>query len=640
MAKSGVSQTRDNSCERKVHLIVCLHPNDDGFSIAVRKPKANATSEEDEWMETMRLPYEDDEFLDYIENGELPPCLLDVIDSNDERDQFLDLFHCGSVFVEIRDYRNKNGKCKPAFDSKWVKLKPSNLTLINDIAKLTSSWSFNHRNWTRDEQIDLEARLVLATSDALCLDPNPKVALVANKLQFQRKWMKSSFKIQRLSKKFSQSSINRMKKLQSLRPPKELNLHEFLKQRTDHPSTTSRLNKSTNVWRERKTSHHIISPKSIEVEKVAKVITLPQNKLETGLVKIEEIHMEFVDPDKRSPSTIAIFHRPVDDAYFGQLCVNKHQGNSNGASCLFQFGNKQLTKKYIDQFIDILSENGRKSIKITQHVAGLPPKVTYNFATNVPTFKEPEKNVTNQSPAKKTFAPSISVNAPITHSYQVQQTQQTQQPTHQPLPQTLPKTISSGVTATANTTDACHIIPGSSPASNLIPIHRTNSLASLTKVPSLPIHPSTVAKPETALAVILTAHPVANPNAPTTQGPKSETLQEAIASSLQNTTVNATSVTTTTSLPSGINLANLSLASVQNLRLHNLVSLTNVQGVPQGIALPISLTMMPTTAAAGNASVSLHNQPTTAFMTSSGNMIVGIETPVLQSQLVTKQNER
>lgn len=45
---------------------------------------------------------------------------------------------------------------------------------------------------------------------------------------------------------------------------------------------------------------------------------------------------------------------------------------------------------------------------------------------------------------------------------------------------------------------------------------------------------------------------------------------------------------TTNSLPAGVNLG---LARGQNLRLHNLVSLANVQGTNQCIALPISLMM-------------------------------------------------
>ena len=65
-----------------------------------------------------------------------------------------------------------------------------------------------------------------------------------------------------------------------------------------------------------------------------------------------------------------------------------------------------------------------------------------------------------------------------------------------------------------------------------------------------------------------------------------------------------------TSLPTGVSLASLSLAPIQqNLRLHNLVWLT-----PQGLAVPISLTMM--TNPSGS-------QP--SIMTTPGSMIVTLD---------------
>lgn len=70
------------------------------------------------------------------------------------------------------------------------------------------------------------------------------------------------------------------------------------------------------------------------------------------------------------------------------------------------------------------------------------------------------------------------------------------------------------------------------------------------------------------------------------------------------------SITSSTPLPTGVSLTSLSLAPVQqNLRLHNLVSLT-----PQGLAVPISLTMMSTPSG---------QQP--SIMTTPGSMIVSLD---------------
>lgn len=79
------------------------------------------------------------------------------------------------------------------------------------------------------------------------------------------------------------------------------------------------------------------------------------------------------------------------------------------------------------------------------------------------------------------------------------------------------------------------------------------------------------------------------------------------------------SMATSAPLPTGVSLTSLSLAPVQqNLRLHNLVSLT-----PQGLAVPISLTMMSTPSG---------TQP--SIMTTPGSMIVSLD----QSQQKEDEN--
>jgi hypothetical protein len=73
--------------------------------------------------------------------------------------------------------------------------------------------------------------------------------------------------------------------------------------------------------------------------------------------------MEFTEIEKISTVTsISIFYRQIDDIYFGQLSVeksnpfthrtlseqlngSKNNSTSSGSSCLFQLGNKMLTKK-------------------------------------------------------------------------------------------------------------------------------------------------------------------------------------------------------------------------------------------------------------------------------------------------------
>lgn len=61
--------------------------------------------------------------------------------------------------------------------------------------------------------------------------------------------------------------------------------------------------------------------------------------------------------------------------------------------------------------------------------------------------------------------------------------------------------------------------------------------------------------------------------------------------------------TNASNLPAGVNISSLSLAKSPNVRLHNLVSLTNMQGATQCIALPISLMMSPVSASSSTVTV-------------------------------------
>jgi hypothetical protein len=50
--------------------------------------------------ETMRWSYQEDEFLRYIDNEELPPVLVDLLEESTP-----ELFYSGCIIAEVRDYR-------------------------------------------------------------------------------------------------------------------------------------------------------------------------------------------------------------------------------------------------------------------------------------------------------------------------------------------------------------------------------------------------------------------------------------------------------------------------------------------------------------------------------------------------------
>ncbi|KAH0582465.1 hypothetical protein J132_02709 [Termitomyces sp. J132] len=112
--------------------------------------------------------------------------LLDDVRAHRIPVDFLDLFEAakvpfydGCMIVELLDYRPQRGKEPPPDkpERTRVVLHPNSETLWADICAM------NHRfggKWSDRDALEVEARLLLATSPPLCLDPDPHLARVAN----------------------------------------------------------------------------------------------------------------------------------------------------------------------------------------------------------------------------------------------------------------------------------------------------------------------------------------------------------------------------------------------------------------------------------------------------------------------------
>ena len=79
---------------------------------------SSATGSADNIIETMRWPYHEDELLRYIDNEELPPVLVDLLEVSS-----LELFYSGCVIAEVRDYRQAFPHF--VFDAHHVLLRPT-----------------------------------------------------------------------------------------------------------------------------------------------------------------------------------------------------------------------------------------------------------------------------------------------------------------------------------------------------------------------------------------------------------------------------------------------------------------------------------------------------------------------------------
>lgn len=184
-------------------LVVNLYPGREGYSLMLKGKNGSCS-------EPIRLSYEKGELLEYLDAEELPPVLVDFLEKAP-----INLFHCGCVIAEIRDYRQCSGTEGPSYQSRHILLRPTMQTLACDVESIVES--SDDQTWTQDDKLLLESQLLLATAEPLCLDPSVSVACTENRLLFNRQKM-NSHPMRRNFKRYSTASQNRRQDM----PPRPL----------------------------------------------------------------------------------------------------------------------------------------------------------------------------------------------------------------------------------------------------------------------------------------------------------------------------------------------------------------------------------------------------------------------------------
>ncbi|XP_076065964.1 uncharacterized protein LOC143039600 isoform X2 [Oratosquilla oratoria] len=368
-------------------LIVNLYRGNEGYSLAVKMSSGLET-------ETIKLSYEEEDFLSFIDNEQLPPMLLDLLDESN-----IDIYHSGCVIAEIRDYRRT---IDSSYDTKYVLLSPTNQTLAADVAAMTQD-----KDWTSEERLLLEAEIVKRTAPPLNLSPSPIVAVVNNKLH-QRKYKFSTLPIKRAARRFSQVALNRQKKFEEAPAPKSLRLYNFLErmEKKDKRHLAKTVSKPL-IPMVTEEVPKLAVPENIDVMKVARAYEKPRDVSDNSLVFIEEYVLETEWGQGRIYLTkLTISQRKTDDLYFGELYVDRdyQEGKQNGSTCRFPLGTQQQVRKYIQQFKEIFTEEGRKSVKITHQVAGQPVRSMFTQGTR---DKKEVVDLHKQSPASNQAQPQI-----------------------------------------------------------------------------------------------------------------------------------------------------------------------------------------------------------------------------------------
>lgn len=336
-------------------------------------------------LETVRWPYEISDLLESINNEELPILYMKLFLSYAPN-----AFYSGCVIVEVRDYR-QSFPLSTCCDNYYVLLKPTTQTLLADIKVLSNDEDFSY-----EDRVSLESNMVLATAEPLCLDPSPKVARKALYNQYKKQMWNTSA-IRRRMRKFSQVAINRKRKTDQFSPAHGLELSDFLsrsRQRHFLPSQPQLENPLRNkrrdpneLWKPIRAPvldlpNTLEKPTTMDVDRTAVIYPPPEESREYQLNLIERYILE-TDRGKERIYLIelTIYQRKANLEYMGKLYVDrdfKPDSATAGEACHFALGTRAQANRYIRQFTEIFTEEGRKSVKITHFVPGKKPAIVYS----------------------------------------------------------------------------------------------------------------------------------------------------------------------------------------------------------------------------------------------------------------------
>ncbi|XP_060765679.1 transcription factor SPT20 homolog isoform X2 [Neoarius graeffei] len=351
-------------------LVVNLYPGNEGYSLMLRGKNGSDS-------ETIRLPYEEAELLDYLDAEELPPILVDLLEKSQ-----VNIFHCGCVITEVRDYRQSGNTKMPSYQSRHVLLRPTMQTLICDVHAMTN----DHHKWTQDDKLQLESQLILATAEPLCLDPSITVTCTANRLLYNKQKMNTR-SMKRCFKRYSRAALNRQQELANLPTPPQLRLLDYLhnrKERKPPPVVDLKISKAGNcvdMWKQN--SCQLTTPVEIDVEKYAVV---------EKSVKLEDSQPPQVWPaqdmkddyifecevgGQPQRTKVTIFQSMGDPLVYGKIYSSNDPKADEDVSDIhlihppFLLGSKVDADRFLSQYKDVYETDLKCEVKILHNSSNM-----------------------------------------------------------------------------------------------------------------------------------------------------------------------------------------------------------------------------------------------------------------------------
>ncbi|XP_063570774.1 transcription factor SPT20 homolog isoform X11 [Pongo abelii] len=354
-------------------LVVNLYPGNEGYSLMLRGKNGSDS-------ETIRLPYEEGELLEYLDAEELPPILVDLLEKSQ-----VNIFHCGCVIAEIRDYRQSSNMKSPGYQSRHILLRPTMQTLICDVHSITSD---NHK-WTQEDKLLLESQLILATAEPLCLDPSIAVTCTANRLLYNKQKMNTR-PMKRCFKRYSRSSLNRQQDLSHCPPPPQLRLLDFLQKRKERKAgqhydlKISKAGNCVDMWK--RSPCNLAIPSEVDVEKYAKVEkSIKSDDSQPTVWPAHDVKDDYVFECEASTqyqkTKLTILQSLGDPLYYGKIqpCKADEESDSQMSpshsstddhSNWFIIGSKTDAERVVNQYQELVQNEAKCPVKMSHSSSG------------------------------------------------------------------------------------------------------------------------------------------------------------------------------------------------------------------------------------------------------------------------------
>ncbi|XP_027530304.1 transcription factor SPT20 homolog isoform X12 [Neopelma chrysocephalum] len=345
-------------------LVVNLYPGNEGYSLMLRGKNGSDS-------ETIRLPYEEGELLEYLDAEELPPILVDLLEKSQ-----VNIFHCGCVIAEIRDYRQSGNMKSPTYQSKHILLRPTMQTLICDVHSITSD---NHK-WTQEDKLLLESQLILATAEPLCLDPSIAVTCTTNRLLYNKQKMNTR-PMKRCFKRYSRSSLNRQQEVAHCSAPPQLRILDYLQKRKERKAAQqydlkiSKAGNCVDMWKQNPC--YLTAPSEVEVEKYAKVEkSIKPDDSQPTVWPAHEIKDDYVFEcevgNQLQKTKLTIFQSLGNPLYYGKIQTLKGDEENDNLLTPSQFliGSKTDAERVVNQYQELVQSEAKCPVKIFHNSSG------------------------------------------------------------------------------------------------------------------------------------------------------------------------------------------------------------------------------------------------------------------------------